>query len=328
MFEDIVVVQSAVSAFNNAALVAPAFLWWAILALPLFIVSWLCGRDIVGRIGWQTDNLLVRVSVWTAGLTFLWVVLFGGNYAVLRDELSVLPMMNAVLVFLAALFVSSYVSWRALPGKKWARWMGLTFIIAAVGLSDAHVWWGPILQIGAFLLGVALGQGSRMEMRPISGVALILLMTVCAILMQPEFYRFGQLGNLTVAHLLAVLIVGIFAVLTVIVANVRACGKVSRGIFIKLKWLMRVLCLLGAALFVLTEALPVFLGTLGAIAILAILSVWHAGEIDARLADKLFAGMLVGFGVITVMPAVTVLGILYWVNTPRVDFLREFRRLL
>lgn len=328
MFEDIVVVQSAVSAFNNAALVAPAFLWWAILALPLFIVSWLCGRDIVARIGWRSDNLLVRVSVWTAGLTFLWVILFGGNYAVLRDELSVLPMMNAVLVFLAALFVSSYVLWRALPDHKWMRWMAGVIIVAAVGLSDAHVWWGPILQIGAFLLGVALGQGSRMEMRPISGVALILLMTVCAILMQPEFYRFGQLGNLTAAHLLAVLIVGCFAVLTVIVANVRACGKVSRGIFIKLKWLMRVLCLLGAALFVLTEALPVFLGTLGAIAILAILSVWHAREIDVRLADKLFAGMLVGFGVITVMPAVTVLGILYCVNTPHVDFWREFRRLL
>ncbi len=328
MFEDIVVVQSAVSAFNNAALVAPAFLWWAILALPLFIVSWLCGRDIVARIGWRSDNLLVRVSVWTAGLAFLWVVLFSGNYAVLRDELSVLPMMNAVLVFLAALFVSSYVSWRALPGHKWMRWMGLLVVIVVVGLSDAHVWWGPVLQIGAFLLGVALGQGSRMEMRPISGVALILLMTVCAILMQPEFYRFGQLGNLTAAHLLAVLIVGCFAVLTVIVANVRACGKVSRGIFIKLKWLMRVLCLLGAALFVLTEALPVFLGTLGAIAILAILSVWHAREIDVRLEDKLFAGMLVGFGVITVMPAVTVLGILYCVNTPHVDFWREFRRLL
>lgn len=328
MFEDIVVVQSAVSAFNNAALVAPAFLWWAILALPLFIVSCMCGRDIVGRIGWQTDNLLVRVSVWTAGLTFLWVVLFGGNYAVLRDDLSVLPMMNAALVFLGSLFVSSYVSWRALPGKKWMRLIGLITIIAVVGLSDAHVWWGPILQIGAFLLGFALGQGSRMEMRPISGVALILLMTVCAILMQPEFYRFGQLGNLTVVHLLAVLIVGIFAVLAVVVANVRARGKINQGIFIKLKWLMRVLCLLGAALFVLTEALPVFLGTLGAIAVMAILSVWHASETDAHLADKLFAGMLVWFGVITVMPAVTVLGILYWVNTPRVDFWREFRRLL
>lgn len=328
MFEDVVVVQSAVSAFNNAALVAPAFLWWAILALPLFIVSWLCGRDIVGRIGWGSDNLLMRVSVWTAGLTFLWVVLFGGNYAVLRDELSVLPMMNALLVFLGALFVSSYVSWRALPGKKWVRWMGVVAVIVAVGLSDVHVWWGPILQIGAFLLGLALGQGSRMEMRPISGVALIVLMTVCAILMQPEFYRFGQLGNLTVAHLLAVLVVGIFAVLAVVGANVRTRSKMSRGIFIKLKWLMRVLCMLGVALFVLTEAVPVFLGTLGAIAVMAILSVWHAKEIDVRLADKLFAGMLVGFGVITVMPAVTVLGILYWVNTPRIDFWQNFKTLL
>src|SRR5574344_1113072 len=34
MFDDAIIVQSAVSAFNNAALYAPAFLWWAVLSIP------------------------------------------------------------------------------------------------------------------------------------------------------------------------------------------------------------------------------------------------------------------------------------------------------
>ncbi len=328
MFEDIVVVQSAVSAFNNAALVAPAFLWWAILAVPLFVVSWMCGQDIIRRIGWSNDNLLVRVSVWTVGLAFLWVLLFGGNYGVLRNALSVLPLMNAALVFFCGLFVSSYINWRALPGKKWLWRIALLVVVVAVALSDTHVWWGPILQVGAFLFGVSLGQAARVEMRPVSGVALIALMTVCAILMQPEFYRFGQLGNLSVAHLLALLAVGIFAVVAIVLANMGARGRIGHSVYVKLKWLMRVVCLLGCALFILTEALPVFLGTLVAVAIMAMLSVWHAQSIDAGVLDKLFACELFVFGCVTVMPAVSVLGILYWVNTTHVNFWREFRRLL
>ena len=44
MLNDITVVQSAVSAFNNAALLAPAFLWSALLATPLFVIVYL--RDV------------------------------------------------------------------------------------------------------------------------------------------------------------------------------------------------------------------------------------------------------------------------------------------
>ena len=42
MLNDIIIVESAVSAFNNAALWMPAFLWWSLLALPLFVVIFLC----------------------------------------------------------------------------------------------------------------------------------------------------------------------------------------------------------------------------------------------------------------------------------------------
>lgn len=327
MFDDIVVVQSAVSAFNNAALWAPAFLWWGVLALPLFIVVWLCGKTIAERIGWDSDNVLTRSALWTAGLTFGWMVLFGGNYHVLRDAVSVLPMMNAGIIFLTALFVSSYLR-GALFVRGWKKVLMISLLILLVALSDVHVWWGALLQVGALMSGVALGWYSRGKMQPVSGMVLIVLMVVSAILMQPEFYRFGQLDNLTLGHLVAILLLGMVAVACVVLANVKAQGRIHRLVFVKLKWLLRVLCALGVALFVLTEGMPIFLGTLGVLAILFAISVWHSEKNYDALLNKTFAIMLMLFGAITVMPAVTALGILCWVNSPDVDFLREFKALL
>ncbi|MBP3340104.1 MAG: hypothetical protein J6L47_00355 [Alphaproteobacteria bacterium] len=183
MLNDAVVVQSAVSAFNNAALWAPAFLWWAVLALPLFVVVWWCGGTIMQRVGWTDDNILGRVSIWTAGLTLVWLVLMGGNYGVLRDSLSVLPMMIAAIVFLTSLFVSSHMRTRPLPRMNWWRWIVLLGVLVIVGLSDLHAWWGPLLQIGAIALGAVLGRVAKAEMRPISGTLLIALTTTVAILM-------------------------------------------------------------------------------------------------------------------------------------------------
>lgn len=327
MLDEMIVVKSAVSAFNNAALAAPAFLWTALLSLPLFAVVWMFGRDIANRIGWDTTNLLARVSVWGAGLTLGWIVLFGGNYAVLRDGVSVLPMMNAGIVFLTSLFVSSHLHKNPML-RGWKKSMLFVLLLCLVAFTDVHVWWGPLLQAGAFACGVLLGWYAHAEMRPVSGTVLIVLMVVCAMLMQPEFYRFGQLGNLTVAHLGTMLVLGVAAVACTVLINVNAMGRINNIIYFKLKWLLRVICALGAALFILTEAVPVFIGTLLAFAMMFAISVWHAKNVNLVLCDKLFALLLMLFGVVTIMPAITALGIVYWVNTPLVDFWREIRVLL
>ncbi len=328
MLNETIVVQSAVSAFNNVALLAPAFLWWTLLALPMFVVIYWCRDAIMARIGWTHDNILGHVSIWTAGLTLAWIVLFGGNYGVLRDSLSVLPMMTAVIIFLTSLFVSSHLRRRAIPHMHWWQWVLVLVVIIGVGLSDTHAWWGPLLQIGALILGGALGRVARGDMRPVSGTILIMLMTVIAILMQPEFFRFGQLGNLTAVHLLAILVLGVACMITIAVQNIKPCGKIRRGVYIKLKWLMRVICALGMALFILTEAVPVFIGTLVAVFLSVAMSVWHAQNIDVTFGDKMFAVSLGAFGAITVMPIITIMGILYWTSVPDVKIMRESKTLL
>lgn len=328
MFNEISIVQSAVSAFNNTALLRPAFLWWAVLMLPLFFMVRLYGNDFVARIGWNRDNLLSKVSVWTAGFILAWIVLFGGNYAVLRDNLSVLPMVTAVIVFLTSLFVSSYLRKCPLPHMGWKQWFVLIAVLVMVGLSDVHAWWGPILQIGAFLAGAVCGRFAGGAMRPMGGCVLVMVMTVLAILMQPEFFRFGQLGNLTLVHLLFVLAFGVAAVGAVVVSNVKSSGKIKSSIFVKLKWLGRVLAVLVMSLFILTEAVPLFVAALIVCSIVFAMSVVHAQNMKNSLGGKLFAISLIGFGVITVMPVISMMGLLYWMNTPKIDFWREFGVLL
>ena len=329
MLNDAVVVQSAVSAFNNAALWTPAFLWWTVLALPLFVMVYWFGGAFMERVGWTRKNLLGNVSVWTAGLTLGWIVLMGGNWGVLRDSLSVLPMMIAAIVFLTSLCVSSHLRNVPLPQMKRSRWVALGVIVCVVlGLSDMHAWWGPLLQIGAFALGVVLGRIAKAEMRPVAGLVLIMMTVVVAMLMQPEFFRFGQLGNLTVVHKLAVMAMGVLAMAIVAIMNVNPRNKIRQSAFVKLKWLMRVICALAGALFILTEAVPVFLGMMAAVFVAFALSVWHTSEINRALGDKMLALLMAGFGVITVMPAVTAMAILYWHSVKSVDFWQESKPLL
>lgn len=327
MLNDFIIVESAISAFNNAALWTPAFLWWTILALPLFVVIYWCADTVMTRIGWTRENILNRATPWVAGLTCAWVAMFGGNYTVLRDSLSVLPMMTATILFLTSLFVSSHLRGRALPRMNW-WWVLAAMVIIAVGLSDTHAWWGPILQIGALILGVLLGRVAHGAMRPFGGLVLIMMMVAIAILMQPEFFRFGQLGNLTAVHLLAILALGCACMMTIAVQNINPRNKIRHGVYIKLKWLMRVVCALGIALFILTEAVPVFIGTMVAVFLSFALSVWHANKVNAVLGDKMFAIALMTFGAITVMPVITAIGILYWTNTDNVKIWAETKLLL
>ena len=328
MLDDMFVVQSAVSAFNNSALFLPAFLWWALLALPLFVLVWFCGNAFIEKIGWTKQNLLNKASVWVAAFALMWVVLFSGNYDVLRDSLSVLPMMTAVIIFLCSLFVSSHLHDKKIEKLGWQQWMMIVAVLVLVGACDLHAWWGPLLQIGALLLGVGLGRVAREKMRPIGGTVLIILTVTIAILMQPEFFRFGQLGNLTVFHLLAILLQGVIAMATVALFNVKPSAGLRHSVFIKFKWLLRVVCMLGCALFFLTEAVPVFIGTLIALFVMFAISIWHAKLTNVALGHKMLALTWMGFGIITVMPVVTAMGLLYWMNTPSVKFLAESKALL
>ena len=326
MFDDAIIVQSAISAFNNAALVAPAFLWSALLTLPLFALIWVFGEKIAEYLRWSRGNMTMRASLWAVIITLGWIVLFGGNYGVLRDDTSTLPFMIAAIVFVASLFIGSYTR-----GVKYVRRENMLYIVLvllALGVSDMHAWWGPLLQIASAFIGFVFGRRAKIEMPAVPGTLLVSGATVTAMLMQPEYFRFGQLGNLTWVHLLFVGGFGALAAATLAVRNINASGRIHDSAYIKLKWMIRFVAALGIALFIMTESVPVFLGTSVAFFMLVSLSVWHAKKMPSALDEKLFALSVITFGVLTTMPVITAIGVVYMANLPKSNLMREIKQLL
>ncbi len=329
MLDDVVIVQSAISAFNNAALWTPAFLWWAVLALPLFMVLYLCADSVLGRIGWSQHNIIGKSVLWIVGLIVAWVILLGGNYSVVRDGVTVLPFVNAIILFLGSAFLSGNVRCCALPHiGMLGKIMLVLFVLAMVVLSDVHIWWGPLLQVGTLAFGVLIGRLVGARFGGISFVCVLMIMAVSAVLMQPEFFRFGQLGNLTVIHLFAVLLFAIPSVAALVVKNVRATHKIKSTVYVKLKWLLRTFVALTGAFFVLTEALPVFFALLGFLSLLFAVSVKHSRSVSPFFGQQLFALGVFLFGVIMVMPAICAVGILIWDKNYALVFWRDFKTLL
>lgn len=335
MFNDAMIVQSAVSAFNNAALLAPAFLWWAILAAPIYVMAWMFGGAFVTRMGWNKSVLNTRAAMVAVVMAVCWVVLFGGNYGVLRDGATLLPFMTAAILFVSTLFIGSHLRnvtlpvWREMSRGMRIMWaLGVFIALAMVARSGVHAWWGPLLQVAAVVFGLVVGRAARAEMRSVPGAILVMMATTTAILMQPEYFRFGQLGNLTVVHLLFVMLVGAACAATVALRNINARNRIHRSAYIKLKWMARFVSILGVALFFLTESVPVFLGTTLVLFVSFAMSVWHAKTLAARSGDAMFAFAIMMFGVITAMPAVTAMGVVCLADVGHVDIRRDFGFLL
>ena len=104
MFNEFSVLSTAISSFNNSALVAPFFFLAGILSLPLLFMVYLYGRDFVSRIGWREQNLESQIGFAVSGILLLWILLFGGNYMVIRDGISLLPVVLSVVLFFLTIF--------------------------------------------------------------------------------------------------------------------------------------------------------------------------------------------------------------------------------
>ena len=321
MLDESLVVTSAVSAFNNAAVVAPAFLWNAVLALPLFVAIYFFGRRALDKLGLRSYVTMERSTFWTIVITALWVILMGGNYAVLRDGVSLLPWVTAAILFFAFMFIG--INTRVIKLPIWYgaanasskhRWiiniLFLILFLVPVGLSDVLNWWGPILQIGAVLCGFLFGRWGRANMAPVPWTIGIMLATTIGILMQPELFRFGQLGNLTPAHLIWVLMVGMFAAVAMAAVVVNARGRIHQSAYVKLKWLMRFVSALCMILFLLTEAVPMFIASVVAAFIQFAMSVWHSDAVPPQLGYNAMAITMILFGVLTGAVAITAIGLL------------------
>lgn len=314
MFNEFSVLSTAISSFNNSALVAPFFFLSGILSVPLFLIVYLYGRDFVSKIGWGEQNLENQIGFWMSGIVLLWVLLFGGNYAVIRDGISLLPVVLSIVLFgLTILFVQTgkqlnYIE--KIRHYKY-RWLVLFALLFCAGFSAMPHWYNILLNVASVLCGIILGSRLRKNISVIPYSVMVSSVLLIAVLMQPEFFRFGQLGNLTTIHVLAMMITGFFAITCFATKYTNARQKIHESAYIKLKWLFRIMSLLALVLFFMTESVPVFIGLMIATMMSEMLYIYHSKGIKKDLYKQSFAWFIICFGIILVCPVVSAIGIVY-----------------
>lgn len=313
MFNELSVVPTAVSSFNNAALFSPYFFTFALLSLPLFYVVYLYRHDILARLKWNND-VEHKTGFWSITLLVAWLLMFGGNYAVIRDGISLLPLAIAFVLFVSVVYVVQQAKKQNYLGfleNKKTRWLTAGILLILTVFSAKPDLYGILLQLSAVVCGIVVGSRIHKNISDISLSTVIFGAMTTLVLMQPEFFRFGQLGNLTFIHLLALLITGFFAVTVLVIKYTNARAKIHESAYIKLKWLCRILGVLALVLFGLTESVPVFAGLLAVVAASEMLTIYHSKTKSDIISKQSWALLLMCFGVIVICPVISCLGILY-----------------
>lgn len=331
MFNESLIVSTAVSSFNNAALFSPYFFITALFLTPLFFITYIYGRDFTTKIGWNNTNIQSKVGVFSLASLVLWLLIFGGNYAVIRDSISWLPLGIATVLFISVAFLANKIKnfdfINKMQNKKLKYFLYL-FALVLVVFSAKPTWWGILLQLSAVLCGFIVGKWSHKKLSDMPVSAFVFGLMSVLILMQPEYFRFGQLGNLTFIHILALLLCGFFMVTAFVARYTKARSKIYTSAYIKLKWLCRIVSILALILFVLTESIPVFVGLMFWCALSEMLTVYHGKQKMKILSEQSWALLLIMFGIVIICPLISALGIIYLLFVPsKVDF-KDFLRLL
>lgn len=331
MLKENFIATTALSSFNNAALCSPFFATVGLLTLPLLWIVYLYAHDFESKFGWDNRTIDNKIGFWSTLFLSLWVMLCGGNYAVIRDSISWLPVLVGVILFVSMSVVvqkSIQLDYMKKIGGAKTRLFVFFMLVLMAGAAGWGNAWTMLLQVSAVVCGIIFGLCVRKNISLVPvGVLLFLLMSV-VVLMQPEFFRFGQLGNLTIVHLLAIVITGFFGISALTTKYVHARARIHHSAYIKLKWLFRIASLLALVLFISTESVPVFLGLVAAIGCLETLSIYHSKNIHENIYKQSFAWLVICVGVIIICPALSGVGVLYFASLARKAKASEFLALL
>ena len=330
MLNDSLIVTTALSAFNNAALYGPLFFITGLLSVPLFFMVYLYAGDFADRFRLNKD--IEKNTVFFSSLILmLWVMLFGGNYAVIRDSISLLPVLIAIMLFGLNVVVAQkliqlkYMEKIKDKKSKWLIFFGLILIAVA---SSSHSFWNILLQVSAVLCGLIVGCRIKTNLKLNPWIVILFFFMTVLVLMQPEFFRFGQLGNLTIIHLFGIMLTGFFAITALTTKYINPRTGIYQSAYIKLKWLFRIVSLLAFALFIMTESVPVFLGLILAIGLLQALSIYHSDKRIENISNQSCGLLIFMLGIIVICPVISALGIMYLVvSNANVKF-KEYLKLL
>ncbi|MCL1786122.1 MAG: hypothetical protein FWG39_03165 [Alphaproteobacteria bacterium] len=345
MLDNQVIVSSAVSTFNNAALWEPGFLWAAILALPLFALAWIMGHDIFGRFLSNAKTRERRFVFPIVLVMFVWAISHG-NFGVIRDGTSLVVILNAIILWLGAIWLSRryYESGARLSkfikGKKnpWKKLVDMAAPPAvAIGAGVAAIGAGldeSLLQSGAVAVGIFTGymlnrRGAR-EKDPRLLIGVMILLALFGLVMQPEFFRFGQLAHLSVFHLLFLCLTAAVLAAYFAASLVRPRGWFSDLHYGRYKVFMRAAGLFVVALLFITESALAFAIFCTWALSAAALGVLHAKSEEhlKKIKGETFLLLPGLFGILAALPVLTFIAIILWRQVPHGGFLKRIRELL
>ena len=311
------ILPTAESSVYNAALVSPYFLVIGFLSLPLFFMIYLYGRDFVERIGWSNRNYENQVGFWTGLAIALWLMLFGGDYAVIRDGISLLPTGISFVLFFLMIFVSQkmvQLNYVEKVDKKPLKWILFALLLLMATFSALPTWQGILLQVSAVFCGIITGCRLKKNIPVVPMLTVVMLIVLVFMLMQAEFFRFGKLGDLTWLHLVWVVLIGFLAVSVLTTRYVKACGKKKCS---EIKALARMGSFLLVLLFAATQlSVPVFIFLMIFMGISAAITIRFSANKPSNFSGFLFGLLLFSFGILIICPLVSALGIVYMLYTP------------
>ena len=320
------IVTSAISSFNNQALYGASFFWLSLIMLPVFFAAYHFAPVILDEL-FQNKKKRNHSFAAIAELSLAaWLLLNHGNWDVIRDEIAFLPYMIAIILFfcirnaIARLYVINPKIpnfWRELGYIKF--WIKIVFIMLLVGAAaGSAVQDLPFvaMQISAVMFGIVSGYFTRREISVYGWTSFLFMMTSVAILMQPEFFRFAQLGRLSVLHLGAIAAALVLAPSIFVFRHAKPTGFIKDNHYQYAKWFLRFCLILIMILYALTESVPILIVLAGGVLATVWLAAKHVGRGTdlAPVGNNLWAVMLMAFGVLTVMPVITIAGILCWRN--------------
>jgi len=342
MFDSSLIVQSALSSFNNAALSAPDFFWNAVLAIPIFIIAWLFGAQIVEKILPDTKTRNAAVSVLAVASIFIWV-LAHQSFDALRD-FSWVGILVAVVQCGAAAFLSRryYAAGVRLGdyinvNTKWKNrtdYAVPAVIVIIAGLCGEWTWTGAALSAGATAIGWAAGYFLNKWKRPefSSATVTVFLMGIVSygLIMQPEFFRFGQMGRLTAIHLVFVAAAGAAMAVYLVMHFIRPRGRFGNLFYKNGQIFMGLVMLLLAAMLIITESALLFIAIAVAASASAYLFVRHTPESGADrlrgITNRFWLLSLGLFGILTLMPALVAAAVILWRVSPHHEFKKPVKK--
>jgi hypothetical protein len=350
LLEPQTVLTTAASTFNNAALSAPWFLQTALVSIPLFIAAWLAHDRILEKMAPDAKKRPLTIRAWLFFMIALWAAFGVGNFAAVREVSSWVELLVPTILFFAswgAAFAAVRAGTvRATKWKKRIRMAAAVSLVAVVGLVGARNIAGAFLPMSALVMGFITGFYSARYAGPVNArtpfsypvisSSLLMLAGAAAILIQPELFRFGQLGNLDafqLAGFAAVATIAPLAIVLSLMARVkRAKGFLNAAAHGRVMWLLRLVVLLSLVIFFITESIVTFIILSFSMVPFAMVSGGHQPYAEAKSVNAFvfdaWCALIFVFGLMSGALALSFFAIVLWRGTSQKGMSDTARRLL